>query len=465
MNMSDHRRHRYATWVAGFLASALALAACGSPGGNEAEPTDQGSSTAASETGSATETGSASEATSGGGGEAASGDTIKIGVLAPTTGNVAASGQDMLDGWNLYWKLNGNTVAGHTIETFHEDSAGDPSTGLNKAEKLVGNVGVDMIVGPLLANVGLAVADAMSREGVPTFFPIVSADDLTQRQRLDNVVRVAGWTSSQTTHPLGQYAIDQGYKTAVTLCSDYAFGHETCGGFVNTFTDGGGKILNELWNPLGTQDFSTYVAQIKSANPDVVFVEQVGGDSVRFVKAYSDFGLKDSIPLFGGETLLDQSLLRNMGDEALDLVSTGHYAGGRESQDTQDFVKEYDKAYGKLPSYYSVAMYTAARWIAKAIEDAGGDVSNKDALLKAVRAVEFQDTPMGALKLDEYDNPIENVYIRKVAKRDDGRMWNVVTKTYDNVSQFWNYDPKEFLAHPVYSRDYQGNGVWPEPQQ
>ena len=256
---------------------------------------------------------------SSGGGQS---DTITIGLLRPITGTVAASGKDMEDGWNLYWAQHGTQVAGKTVKTIAEDDAGNPSVGLNKANQLVSSQGAEMIVGPLLANVGLAVADAMNRQQVPTVMPVVSADDLTQRHRLPYVIRVAGWTSSQTTQPLGAYAAQQGYRRAVTICTDYAFGYESCGGFTNTFTDGGGTIVKQLWNPLGTPDFSTYMTQIKQARPDVVFAEQVGADSVRFVQAWSVFGLKAAIPLLGNETLFDASVLRNMNTSALGLAPT-----------------------------------------------------------------------------------------------------------------------------------------------
>jgi branched-chain amino acid transport system substrate-binding protein len=442
-------------WLALLVVVAMTLLGCSAPGGGEeGAAVEEG---AGAEPGATPAEGGASPTVT------AEPGAVTIGVLAPTTGTVAASGQDMLNGWNLFWEQNGGEAGGVPIQTVHEDSAGDPSTGLNKAERLVGNVGVDMIVGPLLANVGLAVAEEMSREGVPLFLPIVSADDLTQRQQLDGVLRIAGWTSSQTSHPLGQWAYDQGYRRVVTLCTDYAFGHEYCGGFVNTFTDAGGEIVEQLWNPLGTQDFSTYITQIRGADPDAVFVLSVGADSVRVVQAWSEFGLKGEIPFLGGETTLDQSLLRNMGPEAVGLISTGHFSEGRDEPGTQDFVTAYDEAYGELPSYYAAGMYTAARWIAQAIEDLGGDVSDTDALLEAVRAVQLEETPFGPVELDDYGNPIQNVYIREVVEREDGRMWNVPTETFEAVSQFWNYDIEEFLDHPVYSRDYQGNGVWPEP--
>ena len=388
--------------------------------------------------------------------------TIKIGLIRPVTGTVAASGKDMDDGWNLYWAQHGTTVAGKKVVTLAQDDTGNPSVALNKAQQLVANDHVDMVVGPLLANVGYALADAMNRQQVPLEMPIVSADDLTQRKRMPYVLRVAGWTSSQTTQPLGAYAAQQGYKKAVTICTDYAFGYETCGGFVNTFTDGGGTIIKQLWNPLGTQDFSTYMTQIKQLHPDVVFAEQVGADSVRFVQAWSDFGLKKTIPLLGGETLTDASLLRGMNSDALGITSVGHYAEGRPSPATQNFVAAYLAKYGRLPSYYAAAMYTAAGAIASAITSMNGDISDKMAFIKTLGQVALPDTPMGPETVDSYGNPVFNVYLRKVEQGPHG-MWNVPVKTYPKVNQFWTYNPQQFLQHPVYSKSYQGDGVWPNP--
>lgn len=395
------------------------------------------------------------------GGEATG--AIRIGFLAPTSGTVAESGKDMVDGWNLWWDQHGREVAGRQVEVFIEDDAGDPDVALSKARLLVEQRQVHMLVGLLLANTGLAVAEYVKDTGTPTFYQIVSADDLTQRTRIPNVMRPAGWTSSQVHHPFGEYVIvEQGCKRAYTIGADYAFGHEVVGGFVNTFTDNGGELLGQLWNPIGETDFSSYLATIQSANPDCVFALQVGATSVRFLKAWYDFGLKDQIPLYAGETLTDQSIIRGVEplEAAEGVISVGHYAEGRESPATQEFVNAYDQRYGKLPSYYAAASYVVAQWLTRAIEEANGNVEDKEAFLNAVRAVEFSDTPFGPLKLDEYGAPVQNIYVREVVRRPDGRLWNRVIKTYPSVSQFWRYKPEAFLAQPVYSRDYQGVD-WP----
>ena len=382
---------------------------------------------------------------------------IKIGLVIPVTGTVAASGADMLNGWNLYWKVKGNKIGNRTVENLHEDTAGDPNTAITKGRQLVEQRQVHMLVGPLLANEGYALADYAKTTSVPLFTPVVASDDLTQRQKFDTVIRVAGWASSQPHHPFGEWAYEQGYRNILTICTDYAFGHEVCGGFVRTFTAKGGKIAAQLWNPLGTADYSAYMSQIQATQADAVFALQVGADSPRFVKAYSDFGLKNKLPMIGGEVTLDQSLLRGMGPEAEGFISVGHYVEGREAKPTQEFVDLYLKEYNQLPSYFSASMYTAAGWISQAIEKNNGNVEDAKRLIETIKGISLEDSIFGPMKLDEYNNPIFNVYIRKVEKRADGKLWNVPTgKIYNNVSQFLTFDPQEYLKLPVYTRAFQG---------
>jgi branched-chain amino acid transport system substrate-binding protein len=443
------------------LLAALALlaAACGAPGGDQ-EVSGEQVEQAQSEGDPAQAGGEPSPGGEGGG------EPIRVGFMASTTGTAASSGQDMVNGWELYWQQNGTEVAGREISYEIVDDGGDPANGLTQVQRLVQSNDVQLVVGPLFANIGQAVGEYLSERGIPNFQHVPSADDVTQRQRQEGVLRVAGWTSSQTSHVAGQYAYDQGFRRVVTLCVDYAFGHEMCGGFVNTFTDAGGEIVEQLWNPLGTQDFSTYIAQIQQLAPDAVFVPQVGGDSVRFVDSWNSFGLKDQIPLIGGETLLDQSLLRNMNPAAAEgLISVGKFAEGRDDPATQEFVQAYFEAYDQLPSYYATNSYTAARWTAEALAEVDGNIEDTEAFLEAVRSIQLEDAPAGPLSLDEYDNPVFNVYVREVQRNENGLLWNVPTETFEGVSQFYTYDPEEFLAHPVYSREYQGNGVWPEPRQ
>src|SRR5262249_59825904 len=112
----------------------------------------------------------------------------------------------------------GNKVAGRPVEILVEDDASNPDTALQKARKLVEQSNAHFLIGNLLANTGLAVANYVKENGTPYFIPIIAADDLTQRGRLKNVIRVAGYSPSPFTHPLGDYSFMKlGYKRTATI--------------------------------------------------------------------------------------------------------------------------------------------------------------------------------------------------------------------------------------------------------
>ncbi|MGQ4273785.1 ABC transporter substrate-binding protein [Terrihabitans sp. B22-R8] len=382
---------------------------------------------------------------------------IRIGLMAPLSGVVAAGGREIAEGFNMFWEEKGNNIGGRKVEVLVEDDAGNPDTALQKARRLVEQSKVDFLFGNLLANTGLAVANYVKGNGVPYFIPVIAADDLTQRQRVKNVIRVAGYTASQMPRPLADWALKQGYKRIATISQDYTFGHEQCAGFAQVFTEGGGEIVAQLWNPLNTADFSPYIGQIASANVDAVFAMELGADAARFIKQYSDFGLKGQLPLLGAQNFTDQSVIRTLGPECEGIISSAHFAEGSDNPATQNFVKAYSAKYGKLPSLYGFSHYSGAMWIGQVIEQLNGDISNRDGFIDAVLKSELDNSPLGRpVKFDDYGNPVYDVYIRKVEKTPEGKFWNVPVETYPSVSQFWTYNADEYLKNPPFSRTNQG---------
>src|ERR1700740_3592950 len=212
---------------------------------------------------------------------------IKIGLLAPLTGVVASGGKEMVEGVQFYLDGVKSVVAGRKVELLIEDDASNPDTALQKARRLVEQGNCHMLIGDLLANTGLAVANYVKGTGTPYFIPIIAAGALTQRQRIKNVIRVAGYSASAFTHPFGDWALKQGYKKIASVSQDYSFGHEQCGGFAQVFTEGGGQIVAQLWNPLNTADFSPYLGQLAGMNIDGVFAMQNGADATRLLQQYT----------------------------------------------------------------------------------------------------------------------------------------------------------------------------------
>ena len=377
---------------------------------------------------------------------------IKIGFLSPMSGAIAQAGKDMYSGCELYWQETGWRIGDRKLEVILEDTEGQPATAVSKLRKLVDSDRVNLLAGVILSNVAYALVPPIEAAGIPTIYPINSAEDLTQRKRPKWLIRT-GFSAGGNMHPFGEYAAKiLKYKKVVTIGLDYAFGWETVGGFHKSFEDNGGQIIQKLWVPLNIQDYAPYLAQVKR-DADAVFVVALGRWTVLFAKQYAESGLKDRIPLIANGTYSDEHVLSQLGDESVGVISAHHYSAALDTPANRKFRAAFEKAYSRTPSFYSENCYTGARVITEAVKAVRGHVEDRAALMAALRRVEITDAPRGPIKIDAYGNPTQNIYIRKV-ERVGGVLQNTVIHTYPAVSQFWTYDPQKFLEQPVYSREF-----------
>jgi branched-chain amino acid transport system substrate-binding protein len=377
---------------------------------------------------------------------------IKVGLLVPQSGPLSANGKDMVNGLTLFLEEQGNRLAGREVKLIIEDDEGKPATGLTKARGLIEEQAVHLVTGPLSAAIGYAVAPYIDSKKVPAIFPIVSAEDITQRKRSPYIVRT-GWSSAQPSHPFGKWVHDTlGYRKVAMIGYDFAFGWEVAAGFQRTFEEAGGQVVQKLWPPLGTADFGPYLAQLRR-DVDAIYAVFSGADALRFARQFSDVGLKARLPLIGGGTFTDEHVLRSMGDEVLGVVTALHYSAALPTPANRKFAQAYEARYKQVPSYYSEGTYVAMIALKAALEATGGDIESVDRFLAALRKVDLSDAPRGPMRFDDYGNPIQNIYVRKV-ERVGGRLQNTVIHTIPNVSQFGPYRAEEFLKNPVYSRDY-----------
>ena len=157
--------------------------------------------------------------------------------------------------------------------------------------------------------------------------------------------------------------------------------------------------------------------------------------------------------MIGGGTFTDEHVLRVQGDEVLGVVTALHYSAALTTPANRKFVAAYEAKFKQVPSYYSEGTYVAGIALKAALEATGGDIENVDKFLGALRRVDLSDAPRGPIKLDDFGNPVQNVYVRRVEKV-NGRLQNTVVHTFPNVSQFGTYKADDFLRAPAYSRDY-----------
>jgi len=377
---------------------------------------------------------------------------FKLGLLTVKTGPLAQGGIQMEQGVLNYLKEKNNTMAGRKVEFFSADTGGNPAGTKTKVQELVERDKVDVILGPLAAFELLAISDYFAQAKTP-LMSLAAAEDVTQRRPNPYFIRASA-TSAQPMHPMADYAAKElKLKRIACISEDFAFGHEQMGGFQQTFEEAGGKVVKKIWPPLVTPDYTPYVAQISDC--DGVCQGFAGSNPLRFMKAYAGAGLK--YPVVAGEAGADDALLKSFGDEALGLYSCVPYTLDLENESNKRFVDGMLKNFDAVPGQYAALLYLNCMVVEAGLKALGGDASDKQKLITALRAVNLTDTPRGPIKFDHFGNVIGDFYIRKLGREGAKyglKLWNKTVKTYHNVSQFWTYDEKKFLGQPVYSRDY-----------
>src|ERR1700758_1478351 len=377
-------------------------------------------------------------------------EPIRVGLMTVKTGPLASGGIDMERALTQFLKERNNTLAGRKVELFVGDSAGVPAQARTKLQELVERDKIQVMIGPLAAGEALAANDYILQQQLPTL-SVAAAEDLTQRTPNPWFVRGTS-TSSQCSQPLADYcAKTLKYKRMATIADDIAYGQEMCAGFQRVFEDAGGQIVQKMFPPLTVPDYATYLAQLKT-NIDGIFLGFAGSNGFRWYKQFNEYGLRGKVNVVGGMTAFDEAVLRNMGDEALGIITACWYSAELDNPINKKFVATFRNDWKYDPGFYAAATYVEGAVLQAGLEAVNGKIEDKHAFMKALRSIKTE-TARGPVSFDLYGNIVGNVYIRKV-ERKEGRLVNTVIYTYPNVSQFWTYDQKEFLKNPVYSRDW-----------
>lgn len=342
---------------------------------------------------------------------------IRIGNINSYTGGLAYAGENNLNGMNLYFDSINWTVAGRKIELIREDDQFNPQIGLQKAKKLVESDRVDLVVGIQASNVALAVLNYMKQQ--KAFYVVSGAGtDAITWDRYPYLFRTSV-SSYQLSAPMANYIYDNLGKEIVTTASDYAGGRDVIAQFKGPYVARGGKVLKEIWPPLGTTDFSAYLTDIKSIDPPVTYDFMPGADAVRFIQQYSEFGLKEKMPLTGF-TIIDSQTVSALGKSAIGVISALTYTDTVDNPESKEFAASFRARYKYAPDLFAEYGYVGAKTIGEALKMTGGDASGKDKLAEAMAKVKF-NAPRGPFRIDAAThNPIQDIYICQVIEKGEG---------------------------------------------
>jgi branched-chain amino acid transport system substrate-binding protein len=359
-------------------------------------------------------------------------EPLKIGFVLPMSGPFAAYGKQIEHGARLYLQEHKDTIAGRKVEILVKDDTGvAPEISKRAAQELLVKDKVDILAGFGLTPSAFAVAPLATEAKKPMVVMNAASSAITTKSNF--IVRTSH-TLPQVTAPIASWAAKNKIRKVFTLVADYGPGHDAEAQFRKTFTGAGGEIIGDVRTPVKNPDFAPFLQKIKDAKPDAVFLFVPPGEqTIAFMKGFAERGLaKAGIHIIGTGDLTDEDLLDTVGDNALGITTSFHYADSHKSPENQAYTDAYARAYPKdRPNFMSVGGYDGMQLIARTLEKTKGDASGEK-FIEAARGMSW-NSPRGPVSIDPQTRDIvQTIYIRKVT-RVGSKLQNV---EFDQVPAF-----------------------------
>ena len=358
-------------------------------------------------------------------------EDLKVGTVLSFSQVMGIYGNAIMDGFRLAVEQAGGQVAGRKIVVIAEDDKNDPKVALQLVRRLTKDEKVDFLVGPVGSHIAQAIREDAHRS--KTFLLIANAgnDELTRELCSPYVVRMS-FSNWQWNHPLGEYAAEHLGKRAALVASNFVAGKQMGAAFRAGFEAKGGKVVEEVWPAMGTADFSNALTGLRRIEDqlDVVWSFIPGSGTVNYVNQYAQAKLKPAN--IGPQSNADDYFFGAMQDNALGVIGSGHYVVSMDTPRNKAFVAAFQKRYNRLPAPVDMQGYDSANMIIEATRKLNGNLSDKQAVRKAILEAEI-NSPRGYFKIDpNTGNAIQNIYITKVVKRSNGYAHETL-KTYEKV--------------------------------
>lgn len=348
-------------------------------------------------------------------------DTVRIGLIAPLTGDVKTFGESSKKGFDLALEQAGMKVGNLKIEAVIGDDRNDPNEGKNLATKMATKDKVSAIVGSVTSGVTIPVSEVANKNKVVMITgtatnAAVTVDPSAGRKPFAFRACFIDPFQGQVA---AKFALnDLKVKTAVIFydkANPYTVGLTDA--FKANFEKGGGKVISLESYAAQDTDFSAVMTKVAGMNPDMLYLPDYYPKASLIAKAAKDKGLK--VPMVGGDGWDSDELDYNLLDGHF---FTAHYSADDSRPEVQKFVKEFQAKYGERPDSFAALVYDATNILLEAIRKAGSN--DGEAIRKAMQELQGFPAVGGAITFDKDGNPIKAATILKVSNK----------KTYDFVT-------------------------------
>ena len=296
-----------------------------------------------------------------------------------------------------------------------EDDGLKPGNGRQIADRMLSNEDVKLFTGIVFSNVAGAtvpdIVDAGAFYVSPNAAPSVMAGEGCHENYF-----VVSWQNDSLHEAAGQNAANLGYGSAFVLAPNYQAGKDAIAGFKRFFP---GEIVGEIYTSLDQTDYSAEMAQIRDANPEVVFQFHPGGLGIAFLRQYQQAGLLGEIPMVVSSPSMDEVILNALGEAAIGINVAAHWNRDFDTPANAAFVTAWEEAYDRPLTYYASQGYDTALAIAAALRATGGSVEDADAFREAMRAADFESV-RGDFAFGPNQHPVQDWHALIVEAGADG---------------------------------------------
>ncbi len=349
----------------------------------------------------------------------AAADKVKIGFVSTLSGPSAALGVDIRDAFMLYVKLNGGKLGGLPAEVLIGDDQFKPDVARQLFERNVKRDRVDFMTGVVFSNIMLAALPEAIDNKVIYVSPNAAPSPMAGKDCSPWFFAVS-WPNDAYHEAAGAFANQRGLKSVYLVAPNYQAGKDSLAGFKRTFK---GQVVGENYTKLGQLDYAAELAEIRAAKPQVLYPFLPGGMGINFIKQFVAAGLgKDTMLLLPGFSA-DQDVIGPVGPAMAGLFNTAHWSPDFTNAANQKFVAEFRKEYKRIPTLYASQGYDDAQLIDATVRAVKGNLEDKEALRRAMRAAKF-DSVRGPFRFNSNQYPIQNYYVRTIGSDGQGGLIN-----------------------------------------
>lgn len=353
---------------------------------------------------------------------------VKLGFMAPLSGPLSITGQEMQRGLDLALEHLDGKIGGEPATVVVANDQANPSVAVSELTRLINREKIDVLMGIGASNVAIAIAGPSEKAGLPVLVTHAGPDILAGKDCKENMFFI-GHQNDQYGDAMGRYIKQEDVDSLYAMGLDYQAGWELVDAALRSY---GKEPVGKLFTPMGQVDFAPELSRVRDSKAEALYVFYPGSAAVSFVRQFDASGLKKNVQLYSVGALTDSMVIKAQGDSAIGVISANTWNAGIDNEQNQRFLKDYVAKNGHEPTTFSAQTYDAVMYLDAAMRQAGG-LDNKEAFLKAMRNNDEFKSIRGNFTLNRNHFPIQDMLIQQVEKVDDGKYQQKILATIEGV--------------------------------